>query len=191
MYPTKIRESQVCSLAHEASSSEIIRVKHFFSQPYMLFLSIVSMGSRPLPMFLPWIVPECWPGGAKLYKGAYQSVAGPWPCLVSHQSHKPWKCTGVQKQTGEGCLAAEKISSHSLALKMNVKSSRDVSSQCRFSWFPLCLAWMTSAPKTCTRMSIELVSPSFPTQSDDDQLTGVPSHQQSLGMVPALWQFLK
>lgn len=87
---------------------------------------------------------------------------------------------------GEECLAAEKFSSHSLVLKMHVKSSRDVSSQGRFSCCPLCLARMRSASKICTRMSIEPVSPGFPYQGGDDHLTVVPSHQQSLGMVPAL-----
>lgn len=76
----------------------------------------------------------------KLVRERTDSVAGPWPCSVSQQSHNPRKCTAVQKPMGEGWLAAEKFLNHSLALKMNVKSARDVSSQCRFSCFPLCLA---------------------------------------------------
>lgn len=53
MYPTKKKESRVCSLAHQVSGSEMIGLKSFFSQPNKLVLSIVSTASRPLSMFSP------------------------------------------------------------------------------------------------------------------------------------------
>lgn len=89
VYLTKTKENRVCSLAQQASGSEMIGLNFFFSQPKKLFLSIVSTGSRPLSVFFPesdlnigWQELNC-------AREPTSSVAGLWPCVVSQQSHDP------------------------------------------------------------------------------------------------------
>lgn len=99
----------------------------------------------------PWIMLEYWLGGLKLWVGTHRqsgwsmvqlSFPGTsWPMKVSWSSK-----TSMRRMS----WWRDFFFTHSLALKMNVKSWRDVSRRCRFSCFPLCLTWMRSASETCT-----------------------------------------
>lgn len=52
-YAITLKQSRVCSLAQQASGSEMIGLKSFVSQPNQLILSVVSIGIRLSPMFFP------------------------------------------------------------------------------------------------------------------------------------------